>query len=100
VVKDNDSIFADDMIDWSNSLFPRRGDLVFAHASPLLFPGMSNGDRFFGVVIDLGVEWMSANDPSVAHPVWKVLWSNTKMQNYLPEIGEEWFACGYVERVI
>ena len=100
-MNDNDRIMAHDLVDWSDDRWPQPGELVRAIPSPLLFPQAIAGQWYYGIVIDLGISWMTDRDKDSvnAEPTWHVMWSNPAMSHYLREIGPEWITSGYIERI-
>ena len=96
MVKTNDHIFAEDMIDWSNEIYPRVGDVVSGKGSRLLDWGVYL--PAYGIVTGHGMVYAASTQ--VPMPTWIVMWSpGSKMGEQLREFTADWIESGHVKRL-
>lgn len=92
---DADELCAQDMVDWSDDRYPRRGEMVvMVENSELLnIPA----DAVHGLVIGFDLGWSS----KAGHfPKWRIFWSHDGCAHYLSSVDSSWFECGFMQRVM
>ena len=96
--KSSERLCAEDIVDWSDTRYPRVGDIVVMERSQL----MNLADKVHGIVIDMGMTYImsecSTDDGSL--PTWIILWPDTYRSSMLGEVTPDWFESQFIKRII